>query len=110
MDAAHEERLARNEALFRDVNERINDIADALGREETYTFLCECSDPGCVERIPLTRQEYERIRANARRFVLAAGHAIGEIERVVDRSGDHVVVKKIGRAGDVAAGLDPRAA
>jgi hypothetical protein len=110
MQAAHEERLARNETFFREVNERINDIADALGRDESYTFLCECSDPGCAERITLTRQEYEGIRSDGKRFVLAAGHEVGEIERVVQRSEHHVVVKKVGRAGEVAAGLDPRIA
>jgi hypothetical protein len=110
MAIPHEERLARNEALFREVNERINDVADALGRDKSYEFLCECSDTGCAERITLTHDEYEQIRADGRRFVLAPGHARTNVEREVERADEHVVVEKTGEAGEVAARLDPRAA
>ena len=104
------ERLARNESFFRQVNERIKDVADALRDGERYQFLCECADPTCAERITLSTAEYEEIRASPRRFVLAAGHVTEEVEHVVEREGDHVVVEKQGAAGRVATDLDPRAA
>jgi hypothetical protein len=38
--SSREERIAKNEAVFREVNERISDITD---HEELIEFLCECS-------------------------------------------------------------------
>jgi hypothetical protein len=108
MDVPAKERLARNEAFFRDVNERIRDVAERL-EGETYDFLCECPDPACSTRIQLTLPEYEHIRANSTRFVLAPGHVDGEIEHVIEHGGDHLVVKKEGVAAEIAAQLDPRA-
>jgi hypothetical protein len=102
------ERLARNEAFFRDVNERIMEVGRGVEGDETHEFLCECSDPTCTARITLTAVEYEEVRSSPRHFVLAPGHATPAIEHVVEREGDHVVVEKQGVAGRVAADLDPR--
>ena len=84
MDEAQKKRLAMNEALFRDVNERIREISDTFGQKDaTYDFLCECSDPGCAEKVVLTPEQYEHVRADSTRFVVAKGHAMPEIESVV---------------------------
>ena len=108
---SREERLAQNEAFFRSVNERIRDLADRHGSDQhPYEFLCECSDPACVDRVTLSLDEYEAVRADATRFVLAEGHADGTIEKVLEASPDHVVVEKVGVAAEVAEALDPRAA
>jgi hypothetical protein len=40
----------RNEALFREVNERIEDVSTMLERDEEMQFLCECDDPDCSRR------------------------------------------------------------
>jgi hypothetical protein len=107
MERAQEERLAMNEALFRDVNERIREISDTFGQKDaTYDFLCECSDPACAERVVLTRAEYEHVRSDSTRFVVAKGHAVPEVESVVERAKDHVVVEKEGAAADIAVHLD----
>jgi hypothetical protein len=107
VEEAQEKRLAMNEALFRDVNERIREISDTFGdKGATYDFLCECSDPSCSERVVLTRAEYESVRSESTRFVVAKGHALPEIESVVERAKDHVVVEKEGAAADVAVHLD----
>ena len=106
-----QERLARNEAFFRQVNERIKDVAEGFHSSGgVYEFVCECSDPSCTERIELALADYEWVRANATRFVLACGHAAPEIEHVVEREGDHVIVEKRGVAARVAAKLNPRPA
>lgn len=110
MEAQSQERLAKNEAFFRQVNERINEAAAGMQGEQAYTFLCECSDPSCTERLSLTRIEYEDVRSKPTRFVLAPGHLAPEIEHVIEREGDHVVVEKRGVAATVAAKLDPRTA
>jgi hypothetical protein len=49
-------RLAKNEALFREVNERISEISQELApgagnRELIDGLICECSDPQCLERV-----------------------------------------------------------
>ena len=111
MEAAREERLARNESLFRELNERINDVAGSLGADDhRYEFVCECSDSHCTERLVLTRSEYDDVRADGTRFVLARGHATSEIEHVVKDVDDHVVIEKEGVAAEISLRLDPRTA
>jgi hypothetical protein len=107
VDERSQERLARNEAFFREVNERIREVADRFGGDE-YEFVCECSDPNCSARISLTAAKYERVRANGTRFVLAPGHEVPSIENTIADEGDHVVVEKRGEAGATAEELDPR--
>lgn len=107
----HKRRLADNEALFREVNERVQEKADGHGDDgHVYAYFCECSRRDCVERVHRTSAEYEEIRAHGARFILVAGHQIDEIENVVDVAPDLVVVEKQGVAGDRAETLDPRAA
>src|SRR4051812_46277834 len=107
----HDERLARNETVFREINERIHGaVAGHPADGHVYEYLCECSDASCVERVRLLTDEYEAIRSDPRRFVLAPGHAIASIEVVVDARPEHLVVEKVGSAGEVAEALDPRAA
>jgi hypothetical protein len=110
MESGSVERLAKSESFFRQVNERIKDVADGFEGGERYEFLCECSDPGCTERLELTRDEYEWVRANPTRFVLARGHAAPQIEHVVEREDDYVVVEKRGLAARITAKLYPRPA
>ena len=107
MEKGQEERLALNEAIFRDVNERIREISNTFGqKDETYAFLCECSDPKCVDKVVMTSAEYEYVRSDPTRFVVAKGHVLPEVESVVDRAKDHVVVEKEGAAADIAIRLD----
>ena len=102
-------RLARNEALFRQVNERLKDVSELLGHADSGPdFVCECADEGCTERIRLSLAEYEWLRANPRRFVVLPGHERIELERVFDDRGRYLVVEKIGVPGEVAEDTDPR--
>src|SRR5438132_3062578 len=49
---SHEERLAQNEAFFRDINERIRGAIEGHPADgHVYEYLCECSDAACVERV-----------------------------------------------------------
>jgi hypothetical protein len=82
--------------------------AARFGGDDGYEFLCECVDLDCVERITLTLSEYEAVRANGRRFVVARDHAIADIVVVAERDRDHEVVQKVGVGGEVADELDPR--
>ncbi|HEY7793277.1 MAG TPA: hypothetical protein VIA10_04635 [Gaiellaceae bacterium] len=107
---AREERLARNEALFRDVNERVRAIAVQHGDGEPhlYQFFCECSNVDCTFQLDVTLQEYESIRADATRFVVAPDHWLPEVETVVERTDRWWAVEKHGEAARLSADLDPR--
>ena len=62
------ERLASNQVVFRELNERLLELLDASpGPTE---FLCECSDPECTDPVLLTILEYERIRSRSNQFVV----------------------------------------
>ena len=107
MDDAQKARLARNEDLFRQVNEKIDDIAERHGDDShVYEFFCECSDAGCSERVHLTLPQYAHVRGDSARFVVVKGHVLDEIEHVIEDAEDHVLIEKHGRAGDVAIKLD----
>jgi hypothetical protein len=106
---AHEERLAKNENLFRALNENIVEIAGTLGDETPYEFVCECSTQDCFERLLLTLRQYEEVRENGAHFLLAPGHEDIEIEQVVAARTSYVVVEKDGVAGLAAQAEDPRA-
>jgi hypothetical protein len=105
MDAAGVERVARNEAAFRKVNEGIE--RGRQTREGLVGFVCECGRLGCNEIIELLPSEYEAVRANARRFAVRHGHQIGP-EAVLETHERYLVVAKRGIAGDIAEFSDPR--
>jgi hypothetical protein len=112
---ARESRLAKNEALFREVNERVAEMTDQFGpdprsRELVTGLICECSDPGCLERIgPLTISQYEAVRRDPRRFIIAANHQAADVERVMEENADYWIVEKHeGIPADVARERDPR--
>jgi hypothetical protein len=65
-------------------------------------FICECSDPGCAESLEITAGEYEAVRADRARFVIANGHQTPAVERVVDGKGRFLVVENIGAAAEIA--------
>jgi hypothetical protein len=101
------DRIARNDAIFREANEDIAAVAEEEDVEGRVPFICECAEPSCREIVRLTLDEYREIRSDPRAFVNAVGHqqvAKGWVEVLAERDG-HVVVRKVGRAGDVAAEL-----
>lgn len=105
-----EERAARNEALFREVNEQVRAVSTQFGSlPEQTAFVCECSNDGCVEQIRVPVAVYESVRQNPRRFLLLPGHENDEFERVVERADGYLIVEKEGGAGRIAANTDPRA-
>ena len=102
-----EARLARNEVMFRAINDRIRELAERLNRgDEPLSLICECADETCVERLQLTIWQYDDVRGIPARFVVVPGHeATPLVERVVFRSDDFVVVRKIGLAAEIALEL-----
>jgi hypothetical protein len=107
---AREERLGANEALFREVNERVAEVAEQFIAGETpVNFNCECADRACAEQIPMTVGEYEALRKVETRFAVVPGHEVPDIERVVERHEAYLVVEKQDPdAKEVARETDPR--
>ncbi len=105
-----DERIGMNEAVFRDVNERIEDVASAFNMTtEPLDLICECGDAACVDRISLTRGEYEKIRADAHLFAVASGHVAPDVEEVVETHSKYDVVRKFkGVPAEIAQTTDPR--
>ena len=103
-----EVRIAKTESLFRDVNERIAESAQAEADETS--FVCECDDPECTERVEAPLEAYEEVRAEGTHFLLVPGHENERVEKVVERRRRYNVVRKM---NDVVAAwarkLDPRA-
>lgn len=98
MDFAH--RTARNEEIFRGINERIAAGAEQHRVEAPLPFHCECGRVSCVGTIRIPPPEYERVGRGRYRFVLIPGHENAAIERVVESHPDFVVVEKVGEARD----------
>jgi hypothetical protein len=104
---AREERLARNETLFRAVNENIEEAA-ARSVMPSFDCFCECSNVDCTLLLTMTVSEYEQVRADPRQFVVAPGHELPEIESVVVRTSAYQVVLKEGEAAEFVSEQDPR--
>jgi len=81
-----EQRLAQNEALFREVNEKVEAIAAVHGTDDhVYEFYCECSNADCSLQVPATIAHYEAVRAHPTRFLVTPEHSLPEIETVVEK-------------------------
>ena len=105
-----QQRVAKNEILFREVNERIKDVSAGLDSEEPTDFLCECGSESCTQPIRLTLAEYEGVRQDSTTFAIVPGHQIGDVETVVAQNEHFAVVEKDAPlAARMAAEQDPRA-
>ena len=96
---------AKSQSLFREVNEGIEQLSPSASFVE---IVCECASEECFEKISVTLQEYEAIRADPNRFFVRPGHEIPEVEVVKESNGRYLVVSKIGAGKRMAEALDPR--
>jgi hypothetical protein len=104
-------RAAKNQALFRDVNERIEPVNEAFGLIDAHgNFICECANDTCIEQISVSISEYEAVRREPTRFFVAPNdeHVWPDVEVIVEKTDRYWVVEKVGVAGSTAAELDPR--
>jgi hypothetical protein len=95
-------RAARNQALFRAINEELRVAARVLD-PESLIIACECADPACVETLEIDAEQYAQIRADPTHFIVLPGHVYSEVERVIVEDDRFQIVEKIGEAGHVAA-------
>src|SRR4051794_37377870 len=98
------ERAAKNQSLFREVNERIDELANGAALIE---FVCECAYADCADAIRINVGDYKELRAHPTHFAVIHGHILEDVERVVAEHDRYVVVEKLGVAASVAAALAP---
>ena len=101
---------ARNQAVFREVNERIEQVAEDFGPDRGRNrMICECGNSDCTEPIELTAAEYEQVRAHASHFIVALNHENPETESIVEQNDRFAVVETYaGASSRIARGTDPR--
>jgi hypothetical protein len=103
-----EARLALNEAIARDANELVDDVAAGwFDPDEAVTFRCECVRSDCVELIALTREEYASVRESPVQFIVVPGHEEPDVEEVVGHMRVYPLVRKLGPGADVARATAP---
>ena len=103
-------RVGLNEAVFREVNERIGELAQTFGlTEHALDLVCECGDATCTQQVRMTYAEYERVRDDPRLFAIYPGHEAPDVEDVVERQDDFDIVRKHeGDPARLAKHTDPR--
>jgi len=113
MSGESDDRLRRvgdNEALYRQVNERIEELNQGFGSiTGTFAIACECGNLDCAEQIHVTPQVYEQTRADPTHFIVTPGHQRDDLEVVVAQDDNFVIIEKAPtRARDLAKETDPR--
>jgi len=105
-----ERRIGVNEAMFREVNERVEDMNETFASVTgSFDIFCECGDRSCTERITVPKAVYERVRRDSTQFLLRAGHEDPKFEDVIETHEDYVIVEKEGvEVESVAKKTDPR--
>ena len=109
MPGDSEERIARNEATFRRINEDIERGRDAGDDQTLVGFVCECGNAECSRLIELSPAEYEHVRADPLTFAIVPGHEAPGVETVVEAYGRYAIVRKLEPSGAIARETDPRA-
>ena len=106
----HKRRIGVNEAVFREANERIEDLNEAFSTvTDKLVLVCECGDGQCVEKISVSREAYEELRGDPTQFAVVPGHEMPTVEEVVARRAGYDIVRKVdGIPRRIAELTDPR--
>jgi hypothetical protein len=104
---SEELRIAKTESRFRDVNERIAESADEVGLPQA-DLVCECADPECGHPIEASLEDYEQVRSDGARFLIAPEHHVPEHEEVVESRPGYRIIEKLSAVGSAARRLNPR--
>jgi hypothetical protein len=96
-----EVKAARNQLMFRSVNEQIMELGERVGGAVAELDLaCECDDTACTQAIKMPLEEFMRLDGSTNRFVVVAGHEDVAVEGVVDTYGRYVIVAKRGAGAE----------
>lgn len=103
------ERIAVNEGLFRNANERTAQWEEVQESDEPVLFVCECANPDCRRRISLSKEDYERVRQSSRHFAVVDGHVSADAETVIEDNGDWLTIEKHEDVAETVRSMDQRA-
>jgi hypothetical protein len=104
-----EERIAENEAVFREINEMIQRAHTSAPDGSFMHIVCECGYETCNSIIGLTKGEYERVRSDPRQFCVLEEDVIEDVEAIVEENDRFAIVsKRQGTPAEVAIRSDPR--
>ena len=95
------ERNARAQVVYRDLNDRIRELDEAFRNHGRIEVMCECGR-GCVERLEVPVDEYDRARRESTYFLVTAPHLADEVDRVIEDHGSWLLVEAIGVAAEIA--------
>jgi hypothetical protein len=99
-DPEREVGAAQNQAPFRVLNERLDELNTASASSvDTFTIACECGDMDCIEMIEINPRDFLEIRREPHRFAVLPAHVLLDVEVVVRDSDHYVVVEKAGTPG-----------
>jgi hypothetical protein len=98
----------RRQALYREVNERLEARVASRDHDGRVKILCECGLSHCSEQIVINLEDYERLRLIPTRFAVVRGHSLPAVERVIEENGQYDVVEKFGESAIEVIKLDPR--
>ena len=107
MSAVSIDRLVRNQVIFREVNERIREVAEQFDVKSGVAFICECSNERCAASIELDLDEYDTIRSSPTLFLIAPGHETLKVENVVETNDRYALVEKIRKVELVTKSYQP---
>jgi hypothetical protein len=103
------ERVAKNEASHRELNEQIEMSYGSRSEDAYMDVVCECGQRVCDVFLKVTRDEYEKVRADPRQFLIFRDHRDAEIDILVsDFDRFMVVAKREGEPAQVSEQTDPR--
>jgi hypothetical protein len=109
MATERKERIAQNEAMFREANERAKAWEERHRLEgEVELYFCECANPECREKVALGEADYERVRSDPRRFVIVPGHELPDVETVIEQDEGWAIIEKAPEVTPTVEALDPR--
>jgi hypothetical protein len=106
-------RVAINEGLLRDMNDRIDELMDRFGdgeagaQEQEADFLCECGNEDCIDTVRMSVREYENARRVENQFVVFPGHEDPDVEDVAATRARYTVVRKHPAEASIAEETDP---
>ena len=100
---SREERMARNEAASREINEEIEEAYQGEPPANRLDIVCECALKMCDRSIDNAMAEYRMVRSDLRQFAIVPEHLATDIERIVYETDRFTVVAKHeGTPADVA--------
>ena len=95
-------RAARNQLLFRSVNEQIVNLTERFQADlSDLDLVCECADSSCTGTIRLRLEEFGRIDRVQNAFLVIRGHEDAQVEDIVVARDGYVVVSKRDLAAEI---------